>query len=105
MAYFDWGNRPIYSTNNVGQVANPSTATLVAEIDSTQLGTVNFVTGQSRLFRVLWILGSDTSATWQCERAASTALNSGYSDAIWPKTGTALSAEFMTFHELGPNDR
>ena len=41
MGWYDWGNPPIHSTT-VQPVANPTTGTLVQELDSTQLGTVNF---------------------------------------------------------------
>ena len=45
MAYFNWGNRPIFSTS--APTAAPSTATVVAFLDSTQLGTASFQQGQS----------------------------------------------------------
>ncbi len=104
MAWNNWGNPPLISTT-AQPVANPSTATLCAELDSTQLGTVNFQAGETHPYSVTWILGADTNATWQCERAASTALNAGYADAFWPKTGTALTSQFVTKHVLGRNDR
>ena len=103
MSYFDWGNRAISSTTPQ-PVNNPSTATLCAEIDSTQLGTANFVTGQSAVFRVSWILSADTNATWQCGDCTSTGLAvSGIE--FWAKTGTSSPAQFVTQHELGPNGR
>ena len=102
MAWREWGNTPINSTS--APASNPTTSTLIAELDSTQLGTQNFVTGQSRLFLVTWILGADTNATWQCETATSTALNAGI-DAIYPKTPTAQSGQYVTTHVLGPNYR
>lgn len=91
------GNKPINSTGAV--VSAPSTETLLAELDSTQLGTVNFRIGQRQLFRVSWIVGSDTSATWQLESAASTALASGV-DVFFPKTAPSQSAQYVTTHEL-----
>ena len=39
MAWHDWGNKPINSTG-VAVVAAPSTSSLIAELDSTMLGTV-----------------------------------------------------------------
>lgn len=103
MAFFDSGNPPINSTG-FAPIAAPSTATLVAELDSTQLGTKDFVTGQSRIFVAHWIVGCDTAVTWQCEVATSTALGAGR-EIFYPKTGTGLSAEFLTRHNLGPNER
>lgn len=102
--WYDWGNTPVNSTNIAQPVANPSTATLCAEIDSTQLGTQNLATGQSKNFRVTWILGADTNATFQCESASSTNLNAGV-DIIAIKTATAQSGQFVTNHVLGPNYR
>jgi hypothetical protein len=96
MAWYDVGNPPIYST---AAPSTASTVTLCAELDSTQLGTVNFATGQSGLFKVTWILGADTNAVWQCESCASTALNAGV-DIFFPQTPTAASAQFVTTHTL-----
>lgn len=99
----DWGNPPINSTT-AQPVSNPSTATLVAEIDSTQLLTQNLVTGQSLNMLVTWIVGSDTLATWQLEQATSTALSAGVAP-IFLKTPTGQSGQYLTMHRLGPNDR
>jgi hypothetical protein len=92
------GNKAINSTG-AGVVANPSTSSLIAEIDSTQLGTQNFKVGQDRTFRVSWILGADTNATWQCETATDTGLGSGV-DVVPIKTATAQSGQFVTMHSL-----
>lgn len=94
----DSGNRPINSTG-FAPVAAPSTSTLLAELDSTQLGTASFVPGQSRGVQVTWIIGADTNVTWQLEMSASTALNSGV-DAIYPKTPTGQSGQYVTTHVL-----
>lgn len=103
MAWRDWGNRPVNSTT-AQPATNPSTATLIAEVDSTQLGTQNFAVGQSRLALVTWILGSDTNAVWQCEIATSTALASPQ-DAIFLRTAGGQSAQFITTHVLEQNAR
>jgi hypothetical protein len=98
------GNTPINSTS--APVAAPSTSTLLAELDSTQLGTKDFDATQSRLFRVSWVLGADTNVTWQCESALNTGLSSAsFVDVFYPKTATALSAEFVTSHVLTKNMR
>lgn len=100
MGAFDggFGNPPINSTGFV-PVAAPSTATLLAELDSTQLGTYRFVGSQSRLYRVNWIMGADTNATFQCESASDTGLATGV-DVFYPKTVPNQSAQFVTSHTL-----
>lgn len=102
MAWFDNGNPPINSTGNLA--ANPSTSTLIAELDSTQLGTVNFSTSQSAIVEVRWVLGSDSNAGWQCETATSTALGAGV-DVFYVKTPTNQNAEYITRHVLKQNYR
>ena len=97
MAWRDWGNPPINSTT--GPQATPSTAVLMAELDSTQLGTKDLVAGQKKLVTVTWIVGGDTNANWQLETCTSTALGAGV-DMIFPKTPTNQSAQYVTCHEL-----
>ena len=107
MAWRDWGNPPICSTG-AGLVSNPSTATLIAEIDSTQLGTARFTAGQHKVLQVTWLIGADTSATWQLEVAASTTLTGAPStavDMVWVKTPTGQSGQYVTTHRVGPNAR
>ena len=103
MAWHDSGNKPINSTGVTLQSA-PSTATLIAELDSTQLGTKDFVTGQSRIFQVTYILGGDTGLTWQIGVATSTALNAGR-DEFFPKTATFGGAQFVVQNELFKDER
>lgn len=98
MAWRDAGNPAIWSTT-AQPVSNPSTATLCAELDSTQLGTKNLATGQKIQVLVTWILGGDTNATWQCETASSTALADGI-DKVFLKTPTGQSGQYMTSHDL-----
>ena len=85
-------------------MAGPDTSTLLAELDSTQLGTANFRPGQQQNVLVNWILGCDTNATWQCETCASTALNSGV-DIFYPKTAPSQSAQYQTAHRIGKDYR
>jgi hypothetical protein len=103
MSFYSVGNKPINSTG-FSVVAAPSTSSLIAELDSTRLGTKDLVTGQHRLCVVHWIVGADVDVTWQLETCGSTALNSG-KDIIFPKTAQGISNQYMTRHELGPNDR
>ena len=102
MSWGDWGNKPINST--FVPVGAGSTATLYAELDSTQLGTKDFITGQHALFEVRYVMGGDTNITWQVGTCASTALNAGV-DEFYPKTVTAQSAEFVVTHVLNANER
>lgn len=102
MAWNDWGNQPINSTS-APQTPN-STTLLVAELDSTQLGTKDFVTGQSRIYNVSYVLGGDTNTKWQVGVCTSTALNAGV-DEFFPCTPTFQTAQYQLQHVLGPNYR
>ena len=105
MGWRDWGIKPITGlSTGFTPVGAPSTSSLIYELDSTVLGTVNFATGQERLMQVTWILGADTNVTWQCEMCTSTALASGV-DIFYPKTPTAQSAQYVTMHSLSANYR
>jgi len=98
MAWHDWGNSPINSTTPQ-PVSNPSTGTLCAEIDSTQLGTAFFRPDQKMIVQCSWLLGSDTSATWQIETATSTALGASV-DQLFIKTPTGQTGQYVTQHQL-----
>jgi hypothetical protein len=102
MAFFDAGNPPITSTT--GLVSNPSTATLCAELDSTQLGTKDYVSGQSKKFMVRWIVGASTTALFQLEQANSTALSAS-TNVVNVYAATGLSAQFQYALELQKDDR
>lgn len=102
MSYFDVGNTAINST--YVPVSGPDTSTLIAELDSTQLGTKDFAVGKQQNFRVIWVLGADTNATWQCETATSTALNAGV-DVFFPKSAPSQSGQYVTSHRLGKDYR
>lgn len=107
MASRNWGNQPIFSTG-AGLVANPSTSTLIAEIDSTQLGTANFRAGLHQTLQCTWIIGADTNATWQLEVANSTSLTAAPSsavDMVFVKTPSGQSGQYVTTHKVGPNAR
>ncbi len=103
MAWHDSGNKPINSTGFV-PIGAGSTATLYAELDSTQLGTAFFAAGQSRLFQVTYIMGADTNVTWQVGSCASTALSAGV-DEFYVKTPTAQSAQYVMQHTLEKDHR
>lgn len=94
----DYANPAVWSTT-AQPVASPSTGTLVAEIDSTQLGTQNFAVNQKVPVMVTWVLGGDTNVTWQCEVASSTSLSAAV-DTVFVKTPTGQSGEYITHHDL-----
>ena len=102
MSWFDWGNPVVIST--MAPSANPTTGTLAAELDSTQLGTVNYAGGRGVWWRVNWIIGGDTAATWQLEAATSTALSAGQ-DIVFIKTPLNQSGQYVTTHQLTANMR
>lgn len=98
MALWDFGNPPIASAATA-PIGAGSTATLYAELDSTQLRTKDLLPNQKLIAKVNWIMGADTNVTWQCETCASTALNAGQ-DIFYPKTPTAQSGQYATMVEL-----
>lgn len=98
MAWRDWGNPPVYSTTPQ-PVSNPSTGTLCAEIDSTQLGTQNLAVDQKLLVMTTWLVGGDTAVTWQLEAAASTALGAS-TQVAFVKSPTGQSGQYITVNEL-----
>ncbi len=97
MADRDWGNRRIYSTQ--GTATNPSTTTIIAEIDSSQLGTNNLSSGtKQKSFMVTWILGGSTRLTGIFEHARSTGIGdtgvrNGDVTRVW--LSTAGSAQYQ----------
>lgn len=103
MRNFDVGTIPINSTGFT-PVSGPDTSTLLAELDSTQLGTVNLSPGRQLNVLVNWTLGADTNATWQCETCTSTALGSGQ-DIFFPKTAPSQTAQYQTAHRIGKDYR
>ena len=74
MSWYDFGNPPITSTQGI--IAAPSTASLIAELDSTELLTKDYATGQQHNFRVTVLAGASTSATFAFEHTLSTGLGS-----------------------------
>lgn len=100
----DWGNVPINSsagTNADGIETNPSTATLIAEIDSTQL---NQVLNSGSCYQVTWILGASTNVIWQVEQAASTSLGT-YRDRTYIQTPAGQSGQYILMYKLEKGDR
>lgn len=102
MAYFESGNVPIMSTG-AGYGSDPSTATLLAEIDSTQLGTI-LSGGQA--FQVTAILGASTNAQWLVEQCLSTGMGStAVRASVTLITPTNMSGQYTWKWKLEPGDR
>ena len=112
MALYEWGGPAISSTG--GSVTGPSTATLVAEIDSTQL---QVLTGSAILgsrqghavpVRITATLGAgSTSADWRIEQCLSTGLGSTAIRWLVPSIFTPPSQSGMYVYSamLEPGDR
>lgn len=104
MAFFEWGNRTLQSTT-LNTTTNPTTAALLAEIDSTALDGVTHAGGQ--MYQVVWIVGASTAAIFKLEQALSTGLDmstAGRSQTL-VFTGSGQSAEFITKHMIEVGDR
>ena len=102
MAYFESGNVPIRSTG-AGIGSDPSTGTILAEIDSTQLGSI-LPSGQA--FQITAIVGASTNAQWRIEQCLSTGLGStAIRDVVTILTPTAMCGQYMWKWSLEPGDR
>lgn len=93
MAYFEWGNTPAFSTQGI--TAAPSTASIIGAIDSTVLRTATLAVGQSQLFRVTAIIGCDTNAAWQIERAESSTLADAVPETVFVRTPANQSGQYL----------
>lgn len=102
MAWRDWGSTPINSTG-AGLVTNPSTSDLIAEIDSTQLGSV---LQAGSLFQVSYLLGGSTSIVWSVEQVSSTGLGStAVRDLTNLCTPANQSGQYILTYKLEKGDR
>lgn len=82
---------------------NPSSATLIAEIDSTQLASV--LKGGS-LHQVTFIIGASTNAIWMLEQASSTLLSAGaIRDRTYVQTPANQSGQYILTYKLEKGDR
>lgn len=85
MAFFDWGDKPITSydafSSGAGSavVSNPTTTTILAEIDSTKLHAGLYGGSDTTLHRTFQItckVGASSAGNFQLEAANSTTLGS-----------------------------
>lgn len=104
MSFYGWGNVPVNSTT-AQPVSNPSTATLVAVVDSTQLGTVNLMATQHLPCLVTALVGADTAATWQIEISASSTLADQPDYSWFLKTPTGQSGQYMLKGRITKNSQ
>ena len=104
MSFFGWGNRSINSPST-GLVANPTTATLIAELDVN--GTNGSVRSGGEPYQVSWILGvATTLATFRCEQCLSTGLgDTAIRDLSVMLVSSGQSAQFITKHNAEAGDR
>lgn len=103
----DWGSVPINSSGGTtagsnGLETNPSTDTLIAEVDSTQLATV--LAGGS-VYQVIWIVGASTNAIWQLEQASSTNLATATRATTYVQTSVSQSGQYVLSYKLQKGDR
>ena len=108
MSWFDWGDKPITSGLSTA-VSNPSTSTLIDEVDSTLLHAGLYggaSTNLQRTCQVTWILGASTNAVWRCEQCLSTGLAStAIRDTVFIQTPTAQSGQYVWHMNLTAGDR
>jgi hypothetical protein len=103
MAYFDWGNVPLKSTTV--SVSDPSTATLIAEIDSTAFATVT-TNRAGTAYRVNWRVGASTGAIFLLERCTSTGLgSSAIAESCMIFTGANQTAQYVDTYKIDPGQR
>lgn len=90
MSFFAPGNGPITST--AGIASNPSTTTILAELDSTNFAS----SGKARLYTVNCWLGGSTGGLWTLELATSPNVDSTSiveQTTIW--TGSGQTSQFV----------
>lgn len=102
MSFFLPGVIPINST--FASVSDPSTATLLAELDSTNF-QVQTSTPKERMYAVYAYLGGSTGGAWVVESATSTALNASV-DRFFVRTASGQTSQFvMKFRLTAQTDR
>ena len=101
MAFFAPYNPPVNST--FAAESNPSTATIIAELESSNFGN-NTHQRSDRIYGVnIWVGGS-TAATWWIEQATSTALTDT-TDRLTVRTASQQHSQFLKVFKLAANDR
>ena len=110
MAIREWTNPPLFSTTASNQ-ANPSTATLCAELIIPVTASTSF--DNPGLYEIRFGLGGSTGLLWRLDCALSSGLGStslrpainGGNQRINVFTGSNLSAEFVVTWQAAQGDR
>jgi hypothetical protein len=101
MSFYVNGNPPINST--YAPVNNPSTTALLAELDSS-----NFAPNDQRHQKTYVVnisLGGSTGGYWVVEQAASTAIVAAPLDAVFYRTASGQTSQFVRKYKLAATDR
>lgn len=102
MSFFVPGNPPITST--AASQTNPSTAVLLAELDSTALHTAT--AGRTRLHQVNLWCGGSTTLEWWFEHCTSTGLgSSAITERQVFRTAANQTSQFVRKVSLSNNER
>ena|SRR3990167_4388659 len=102
MAFYDWGNVPVNSTQDVA--SNPTTGVLIAEIVSSQFG--GNLAARAGSYRVTWIVGASTLASFRLEHCLSSGLGStALRDRTVVWTALNQSAQYVANYRIEPGDR
>lgn len=104
MGFFGTGNHAIESTQ-LGSVTNPTTQTLLAEIDFNS--TMATARSGGEPYQVSWIVGLPaTVATFLLDHALSTGTAStGIRNQTVVQVSSNQSGQFVTKHTIQPGDR
>lgn len=104
MAMFVSYNPPVNSTEV--QASDPSSAAILAELNSSHFGTQNYTRGD-RLYGVSVWLGGSTAALWVVEQADSTNIASSaiVVNPTFLRTASNQHSQFVFTFKLGPQHR
>ena len=107
MSFFGTDNRPLNSTQQ-GLVSNPTTGTLLAEVDfNDTMAHINPSTQVTMPVQVQWMIGNQTTqVVFLCDHALSTGLGATgiITQRVLPMS-SAQSAQFQSFHDVRQGDR
>ena len=102
MSFYDWGNIPVKSTQ--GLATNPTTSVLVAELVSSEFGTN--LANRDINYRVTWIVGASTAASFRLERCLSSGVGStAIREQLIVFTALNQSAQYVSNYRLTYGDR
>lgn len=91
MSFFLTGNLPINST--FAPVTDPSTTTLLAELDSSNIGPTRM---EQRTFACNVHVGGSTGGYWVVEHATSTTISAGaVRDRLFLRTASGQTSQFV----------